>query len=95
MTIGLTGNIHSRVNADSYMGWHVRQKYPQLRTVNIAYSGGVAWVCMQDGGCGEHALRGEDRGATPFVEVTSEPDPFGHVGIYYVGRLTASPPAKS
>lgn len=93
VTLGLTGNIHSRVSAESYMGWHVRQKYPHLRTMNIAYSGGTAWVCMQDG-CGERALRGKDHGTSPFVEITSEPDPFGHVGIYYVVQLTASPPAR-
>lgn len=44
--------------------------------------------------CGEHPLRGHDRGPEPFIEWLGEPDPNGHHGLWYVGPVRASPPAE-
>jgi len=100
-----TGNLHSRtaqgVPWDPEllpMGTRLRRRFPHLRSVDFASAGGSAWVCiMAPGGggteCGEHAQNGVDRGDLPFVELWSEPDENGHDGIYYLGPVSASPPA--
>jgi erythromycin esterase-like protein len=96
--IVLTGNIHaSTVKGTPWdpdlvpMGAHLRSADAPVRSVDVRYAGGTAWVCMMDGGCGAAELTGRDRGPAPFVEaITDRP---GFDAIYYVGALTASPPA--
>jgi hypothetical protein len=100
-----TGNLHSRtvqgVPWDSEllpMGALLRQRFPHLRSVDFASAGGSAWVCIMppEGGepkCAEHAQAGQDRGDQPFVELWDEPNESGHDGIYYLGPISASPPA--
>lgn len=86
------------------MGAHLVQKVPSLRALNIATAGGTSWMCVSVAPsenaaagtppqCGEHPLRGEERGAEPFIELADAPDETGHHGIWYVGTTRASPPA--
>jgi hypothetical protein len=97
--IVLTGNIHaSTVKGTRWdpdlvpMGAHLRSAGAPVRGIDVRHAGGTAWVCMMDGGCGPAELEGSGRGATPFVEaITDRP---GFDAIYYVGALTASPPAR-
>lgn len=100
-----TGNLHSRTakgvpwDPDLLpMGAQLKRRYPRLRSVDFASAGGSTWACIMaaEGGaqeCAEHALSGRDRGDRPFVELWSEPDERGYDGIYYLGPISASPPA--
>jgi hypothetical protein len=90
------------------MGWHlVRAKQP-VRTLDLRYSRGTAWGCNLVAGegqkldCGANpavpppARQGDKvifRGPRAFVELTPEHGHEGYDGIFYVGPLTASPPA--
>jgi hypothetical protein len=97
--IALTGNIHARTAKGTPwdpdlvpMGAHLRIADAPVRSLDVVHAGGSAWVCMMGGTCGAAELPGKDRGPTPFVEaVTDRP---GFDAVYYVGALTASPPAK-
>ena len=100
-----TGNLHSRTakgvpwDPDLLtMGARLLGRFPHLRSLDFASAGGSAWVCIMapEGGameCGERVQNGVDRGGRPFVELWSEPDESGHHGIYYLGPISASPPA--
>jgi len=99
-----TGNVHSRTvpgvpwDAElAPMGSLLRASFQRLRSLDFASAGGSTWACMTSAAdeptCGEHPQAGRDRGAHPFVELWSEPDAVGHDGIYYLGRISASPPA--
>ncbi|WNG47056.1 hypothetical protein F0U60_25215 [Archangium minus] len=90
------------------MGWHlVRAKQP-VRALDVRYSRGTAWTCNLVTGenqkldCGATpatppAARSRDksifRGPRAFVELTPEYTHEGYDGVFYVGPLTASPPA--
>jgi hypothetical protein len=104
-TLAYTGNLHSRTVPGApwdpdlaFMGVHLAARFPRLRAVDFASAGGTAWLCvMEPGGagpsCGERRQAGEDRGREPFVELWAEADAHGHHGVYYLGTVTASPPA--
>ena len=89
----LVGNLHAQADSDRWMAWHLAKRYPQLRSLNVAYSGGRAWVCMADDECGPNELAGPDRGKAQFVEIFDGSDRDGYRGSFYVGAVTASPPA--
>ncbi len=88
------------------MGWHlVRAKLP-VRALDLRYSQGHAWTCKlgesQSPVCGISAAippasRSGDkalfRGPRPFFQLIPEYKLEGFDGIFYVGPLTASPPA--
>ncbi len=92
------------------MGWHlVRAKLP-VRTLDARYSRGNAWTCKLVEGEGQKLDCGASpavpppsrqgdkvifRGPRAFVELTPEHGHEGYDGIFYVGPLTASPPAVS
>jgi len=101
--IVLTGNVHSRTtkgvpwDADyEPMGLHLVRAGTRLTSLNVSSSGGTAWFCTGNTAaeCGEKPSRAEaDRGSEAFVELAAEPRTDGHHGIYYVGAVSASPPA--
>jgi hypothetical protein len=88
----LVGNLHAKMDSERWMAWHLAKRHPHLRTLGVAYSGGSAWVCTENG-CGPTELSGKDRGKEPFVELLAKPDDKGYVGRFYLGALTASMPA--
>jgi hypothetical protein len=88
----LTGNVHARTGSKRWMGWHIRQRHPQLISLNIAHSGGTAWVHTEQG-IGPTKFRGKDQGSVPFVKRVEAKDESDFDGYYYVGNLSASPPA--
>jgi len=88
----LVGNLHAKVDSERWMAWHLAKRHPRLRTLNVAHSGGSAWVCTGSG-CGPMDLSGKDRGAERFVELLAQPDDQGYGGLVYLGPVTASPPA--
>lgn len=90
------------------MGWHlVRAKQP-VRALDARYSEGTAWECKLVAGEGQKLdcgifptvlpkARLSDkvifRGPRAFMEPTPQHTHEGYDGIFYVGPLTASPPA--
>lgn len=102
--VTLSGNIHNRTvpgvpwdAAYVPMGVRVSEAFPKLVSLDIGSAGGAFWACMsQPGGeslCGIARVRGEDRGAEPFVELHAARDDKGFDGVLYVGTMTASEPA--
>ncbi|WP_375769790.1 hypothetical protein NR798_02580 [Archangium gephyra] len=90
------------------MGWHLLRAKQPVRSLDIRYGKGSAWNCTLGEGqklsCGvtpavPPAARGNDknvyRGPRAFVELTPAFKHEGFDGIFYVGPLTASPPAVS
>jgi hypothetical protein len=96
ITIALTGNFHAKTDSERWMSWHIAKRHPELITLNIAHAGGSAYICIMGGECGIHTgVKGQDRGATPFVEMLAAPDANGYRGVYYVGGpVTPSPPVN-
>ncbi len=95
MTLVLTGGYHARADSERWMSWHLARRYPGLRTLNVAFSGGSAHVCLTGNNCGVLTeMTGTDRGSAPFVEVFALDDQ-GYGGRFYVGgAVTPSPPVK-
>ncbi|MEO7732075.1 MAG: hypothetical protein ABIY55_13965 [Kofleriaceae bacterium] len=96
ITLVLTGGLHARTDSERWMSWHLARRYPGLRTLNVAFSGGSAHVCLTGNQCGVLTeMTGTDRGTVPLVEVFAAPDEQGYGGRFYVGgAVTASPPVK-
>jgi len=95
LLIVLTGNLHNRLMADGTepMGYQLRRLSPgsEIVSLDLAYSGGTAWVCTSDG-CGAIEVRG--KGATsPGVELYRGFADSPYTGRLHVGKITASPPA--
>lgn len=97
--VSLTGNLHNRIvrgwsnNPDyEWMGYILRQKYAdRLVSLNASSTGGTAWVCFGDN-CGAQPMKG--RGETGDPRITLHPrDESGYDGTYFIGAMTASPPA--
>ncbi len=100
---GGTGSAHQPLRA------HLQRKERWLTSLAVAFEGGTAWTCEgpspQQIQCAAHAIRGQHPGPFPlartgprdpherFVTKWRERTPDGRQGLYYVGRLTASPPA--
>jgi hypothetical protein len=89
----LVGNIHAtrRLKIPRSMVWHLVKQGVSLKTLNIASRGGTAWMCGAT--CGVDPVSGEDLGPDPRVLETPEAVKAGYDGLWYVGSLTASPPA--
>jgi hypothetical protein len=103
--IGLAGNVHMRLTRGTpwdagyeSAGFLLKDLEPgrQLTSLDVAYSGGSAWTCTsaEAASCKVRSLRGsgDDQGTRVirFPEVRQ-----GYDGVYNVGKLTASPPART
>ena len=92
----LTGNLHNRITEGSrYLGRRALDALGPERvlSLNQAYSGGSAWVCLSDSPCGPHEIRGR-AGNLVGVEVGGMVSSEDYHGMYGVGELHASPPAR-
>ncbi|MFL5343967.1 MAG: hypothetical protein ACJ8AT_04205 [Hyalangium sp.] len=89
----LVGNVHAtrRLKIPRSMIWHLVKQGVALKTLNIASSGGTAWMCGAT--CGLEHLSGEDLGPERRVLETPEAEKQGYDGLWYVGPVTAAPPA--
>lgn len=104
IVVVLTGNVHARVGLGTPwdpefepMGFLLRRALPRREIValNLEHAGGEAWVCTGSApsDCGPRSMRGS--GTTrdvPSVRFDDSGDPFH--GVYSVGSLTSSPPAR-
>ncbi len=107
-TLVLAGNVHTRTlngypwdaKADYVpMGARLRARYAGLTALDVKNLGGSAWTCTSSDpkDCGPHDLRPrEANGPTPRVELDPAAAPTtGYDGILLLGKVTASPPARS
>lgn len=95
----LSGNLHNRITvgvpwdaAYKPMGWYLVQRGVRLVSLQATYDSGETWMCDEKDVCGPHAVKGVDRGRTPFIEMKAQPDTVH--GTLYVGPLSPSPPAS-
>lgn len=105
-TLVLVGNVHSRSlkgypwNAEADfmpLGAHLRTRYAGLIALDIAVSGGSAWICTSAAAseCGPHPQGSRDTpGPLPRIELDPAAAPgTGYDGVLSIGPVTASPPA--
>lgn len=105
-TLVLVGNVHSRTRkgypwndkADyTPLGAHLRARYSDLIALDVANSGGTAWICLSDKAaeCGvrpQGSLKVDGPVPRIVLDPTAAPRP-GHDGAFFIGTVTASPPA--
>ncbi len=101
----VTGNIHARTTRGvpwdkdfQPMGARVAQAHPTVVGLDVAYASGTAWICSVEGArqklvCGERPAKGKDNGDRFFVHLFGKRSRDGYHGVFYVGPITASPPA--
>ena len=100
----LSGNLHPRQSeglpwnpAYRPMGLRLAEQLPHVYSLDVAYDSGTAWVCSmgleRKLDCGVKPTKGQDNGDRYFVQLFSGRSAQGYDGIFYVGPVTASPPA--
>lgn len=98
----LTGNLHARKRAGASFDpdfrpmAHRLEDLPNL-SLDARFSGGSAWICQPGNDCGPQELGSQVRGeapGSPGVVLFDKPDERGFDGMVYLGRATASPPAR-
>jgi hypothetical protein len=97
-----TGNIHPRTRPGvpwdlGYrpMGYMLARSLPSLVSLDVAFDSGTAWICSVGDSleCGERTTKGQDNGNRYFVSLFEQPSESGYHGVFYVGAVSASPPA--
>lgn len=73
------GNLHARTDSPRWMGWHVKQRFPTLVSLDVAHDGGEIWCATADR-------------VGILTCVATRRDLRGHDGVYRVGRLSPSRP---
>jgi hypothetical protein len=80
----------------------MRTRYPDLIALDVAVSGGSAWVCLSAvaAECGARPQRARDvrdareiPGPFPRIELPAAAPRTGYDGVLFIGPVTASPPA--
>jgi hypothetical protein len=98
----VTGNIHPRTRPGvpwdlGYrpMGYLLARRLPFLVSLDVAFDSGTAWNCSlgETLECGERATKGRDNGDRYFISFFDKPSEAGFHGVFYVGPVSASPPA--
>ena len=105
LVIVLTGNIHNRLTTGMRwnpnlepMAYLLKRLVPERELVSLimTHSGGEAWVCMSGDAsdCGARSMKGSPANG---AGVLLAPDTAGgaYSGRFFVGKITASPPARS
>ena len=104
--IVLAGLTHSRVIRGSEldpdyepMGYILSQWNPQWRLLSLAlsHSGGTAWMCTTRDviDCRAVPVTGGGWGDPNSIYIYGEVADTGHHGLYFVGDISHSPPAKA
>jgi hypothetical protein len=102
--LALTGNYHNRLAPgapwDAHyepMGLLLSRLRPDLplTALNVATTGGTAWVCLSASkdSCHVHPARATTETKEGGVSLHAAMDKDGYTGIYRIGPMTASPPA--
>ncbi|MBX7114757.1 MAG: hypothetical protein K1X64_10570 [Myxococcaceae bacterium] len=94
-----SGNVHARTilgapwnSAYMPLGKYLLDTFHSVRSFNVAYQSGTAWICV-DVGCGITPMTGADASAERRLELLTAPQTGGFAGLYHVGPIVASPPA--
>lgn len=97
----LSGNVHNRRVAGVQwdpkyvpMGVRLSRKLKDVTSLDMAYASGTAWICALKPklDCGVRPAEGKDNGTRPFIHLWSRLNK-GYDGVFYVGAVSASPPA--
>lgn len=95
----LAGNIHASLTKGlpgdvqyAPMGWRLSQALPDLKSLQVQFSAGDAWVATEQG-IGPTKMKGVDRGNDPFIELSPQPQD-GYHGVLYVAKISAAPPVR-
>ncbi|PTL80596.1 hypothetical protein [Vitiosangium sp. GDMCC 1.1324] len=97
-----TGNVHPRILPGvpwdlGYrpMGYMLARKLSSLVSLDVAYDSGTAWICSvgETLECGERSTKGKNNGDRYFISFFEQPNESGFHGVFYVGPVSASPPA--
>jgi hypothetical protein len=88
--LALCGNLHARIDDPRWMAAQLAASFPRMTSLTVAYASGEMFGCSPDG-CGVARLKGKDLGGPDRVIMKESPGQ--HHGAFYVGALTASPPA--
>jgi hypothetical protein len=105
LLVTLAGNYHTRTVKGAPwdatyepMGYHLARSLPAsaVRSLDVAHAAGAAWFCTgaEPATCGEKVLKGNAEGSPGAIRLFDKPDDRGYGGTYFVGRLTASRPAR-
>lgn len=92
VAVVLVGNLHARA-VRPWMAWHLRRLHPFVRTVLARHAAGTAWLSTPEG-VGPTRVGGEGLGDEPYVQLFATAED-GYDGIFYVGAVSASPPART
>ncbi|MGD8377453.1 MAG: hypothetical protein PVF68_15080 [Acidobacteriota bacterium] len=101
MMVVLAGNVHTRPmrgrasNADHEpMAYVLARQIPgrDVITLDVAHGPGSAWNCSS--GCGPVEVLGTEGDWRWTVQLDETMPPDGHHGRYFIGDVTASPPAR-
>lgn len=100
VTILLAGNLHARKTRGGFrpdfepMGYHLVRAGQKLTSLNAAYSGGTAWVCLgpDAGACRVNPLAPRPENAGRKIDLTASQDG-AYDGTLKLGPATASAPA--
>jgi hypothetical protein len=104
IVIALTGNMHSRTApgapwnaAYKPMGYLLAEMLPDLdlMALDVAHTGGTAWVCLSNQPCHEQELGGSGTRESSAATLFNSLDEHGFHGRYEVGAIHASPPATA
>ena len=99
--VTLTGNLHNRTapglpwDAKAVpMGVHVKAGHTRALSLNGLYEGGSTWMCEPDGGCSAKEVGFKDFPyEQPTIDISEAARTPGLDGVFFVGPLSASPPA--
>ena len=90
-TLVLCGNHHAET-VPPWMGAHLRARFPDLVSLDIAYDGGAADVTTVAEGTGVSSCGPTTGDPRRGVELYAARDAHGFDGVYHVGPLTPSLP---
>jgi hypothetical protein len=88
------GENHTPSKEDYGVAARLRKKGLPVLALEVTTSGGTAWYCGPDLSCTTHAVPANDKRAPWTVRKGGSPDG-RHDGTLGVGRIHASPPARS
>lgn len=98
--VGLVGNYHAKKTDGA--PWNPRARFmagylpaSALTTLDVGYSGGAAWICVPECGVSEFGASSKPAAAEGFSLRFVNKDGGAYDGIYNVGRLSPSLPARS
>lgn len=97
--VGLVGNYHAKKTDGA--PWNPRKRFMagylpagSVSSFDVGYTGGSAWICVPD--CGVSEVSASSQQASPGFAIRVESKDGGaYDGIYDVGRLTPSVPARA